>query len=230
MMCQQDSNSQGETPIATYMYIMKSLELLLLFILSCGCVGFLPNAAETIRRRRHGGRILLGGNSDSAATTSLSQEEEGALLILANNDDDLPQDIAGQFKILTCMSTSCAKARKDMGMDEYATFSAFYTRAQDRAPAVEVEECPCLGRCAAAPCVAIEHEDYEGTVSLEGMTPTEFDQRVFQNILWEEDADRVWNAVENAIRILASENDDDENEEDTEDGDDADKQSEGVEV
>ena len=90
-----------------------------------------------------------------------------------------------------------------------------------------VEESSCLGRCKFAPCVGIEHEEYEGTVSLEGMTSTEFTNRVFQNVCWEEDADRVWDSVENAIRIMAA--DEEEESEDFDDSEDE-KESTGVEV
>jgi hypothetical protein len=72
---------------------------------------------------------------------------------------------------------------------------------------MEVEECPCLGSCKMAPCVAIEHDDYEGTISLDGMTDSEFASRVFHNVLTEYDADRVWNSIENAIQIMAAESD-----------------------
>lgn len=53
-----------------------------------------------------------------------------------------------------------------------------------------------------APCVGIVHEDFEGPVSLEGMTESEFAQRVFHSVRFEDDADRVWGAVENAIQLM----------------------------
>jgi NADH:ubiquinone oxidoreductase subunit E len=91
-------------------------------------------------------------------------------------ENELRSVTASKFKITTCTSTACAKRRQRDGMDELATFSAFFSRIQDsRIPQVKVEEGPCLGSCKLAPCVAIEHEDYEGTVALEGMTQSEFD-------------------------------------------------------
>ena len=82
----------------------------------------------------------------------------------SNDQKDLTS-AAQKFKVLTCMSTSCSKRRKDMNMDELSTFSALFTRAEDDFPAtVEVEESPCLGSCKMAPCVAIEHEDFTGSV------------------------------------------------------------------
>jgi len=90
----------------------------------------------------------------------------------------LDPNVSAKFKILTCSSTSCAKKRKQCGMDDFATYGAFYNRIQDFAPDVQLEESPCLGSCKMAPCVAIEHDDYEGTVALEGMSGNEFTDRV----------------------------------------------------
>ena len=87
--------------------------------------------------------------------------------------------VAEQFKIITCMSTSCNKKRKDLNMDKLTTYAALYQRIQDSStPMVQLEEGPCLGSCKSAPCVAIEHEDFVGTVALEGMTDSEFPDRV----------------------------------------------------
>jgi hypothetical protein len=136
-------------------------------------------------------------NEDPHASTEEATAENSDLL--------LDPDIAGKFKILTCSSTACAAKRKSLNIDQYSTFSAFYTRAKERAPAVRVEECPCLGACKKAPCVGIEHDDFEGSVALDGMTESEFSERVFHGILFDEDADRIWSAVENAIQLMAQE-------------------------
>lgn len=87
---------------------------------------------------------------------------------------------ASKFKIVTCMSTSCSKRRKNLGMDSLSTFSAFYTRSRGDGddPLIIVEEGPCLGACKMAPCVAVEHDDFVGNVALEGMTDREFMDRV----------------------------------------------------
>ena len=87
---------------------------------------------------------------------------------------------ASKFKIVTCMSTSCAKKRKELGIDSLSTFTALYTRSKGdgNEPRIVVEEGPCLGSCKMAPCVAVEHEDFVGTVSLVGMTDNEFSDRV----------------------------------------------------
>jgi hypothetical protein len=87
--------------------------------------------------------------------------------------------VAEKFKILTCSSTSCAQKRQSCGLDEFATFGAFYSRIQNgRVPDVQLEESPCLGSCKMSPCVAIQHDDFEGNVALEGMTGNEFTERL----------------------------------------------------
>lgn len=77
-----------------------------------------------------------------------------------------------QFKIVTCMSTACCKKRQALGLDSLSTFGAMYARA--KVSEVRVEEGPCLGSCKKGPCVAVEHDDYFGSVALEGMTADEF--------------------------------------------------------
>lgn len=90
------------------------------------------------------------------------------------------QAAASKFKIVTCMSTSCAKRRKNLGLDSLSTFAAFYVRSKGEGdvPVIEVAEGPCLGACKMAPCVAVEHDDFVGSVALEGMTDREFSDRV----------------------------------------------------
>ena len=90
--------------------------------------------------------------------------------------------ICSQFKILTCTSKACSQKRQVLQIDQYATFAALYQRkeeAGDPYSLVDVEESPCLGRCKLAPCVAVEHEDFVGTVGLIGMTDSELNDRVF---------------------------------------------------
>jgi hypothetical protein len=126
----------------------------------------------------------------------------------------LDPDVASKFKILTCSSTSCAAKREAMNLDEYDTYAAFWVRIQERAPDVQIAESPCLGCCKMAPCVAVEHEDYEGTVGLEGMRPAEFSDRVFHGVIDEDDAERVWSCVENAVRVMEREEQEVDEEED----------------
>lgn len=119
---------------------------------------------------------------------------------------DLDPTIAAQFKIVTCAATACDKKKKVFGVDEYAIFGGLYERKEAAgAPAVTVEESSCLGCCKNAPCVAIVHEDFVGYVGLEGMTPNEFNDSVFHKVVTEDDMDRVWSSVENAIEVMAEE-------------------------
>jgi len=97
-------------------------------------------------------------------------------VVLKNaGSEELDSSIASQLKILVCSSTSCTAKRRKIGLDELATFVGLYERKEGAcASDVEVTEASCLGRCGKAPCVGIEHEDYVGTVALEGMNPNEF--------------------------------------------------------
>lgn len=119
---------------------------------------------------------------------------------------DLDGSVCEQMTLRVCASTSCAKKRRVCGLDEFATFGALYERAGDCG--VEVEESPCLGKCQLAPCVAVQHEDYEGHIGLEGMTDAELSLSLFTGVLTEGDCDRIWDAVENGVRTLAEMEDD----------------------
>ena len=102
--------------------------------------------------------------------------ERSRLTLGASPNNGLSDDVIHQqqekFKILTCMSTACSRKRESLGMDNLSTFGAMYSRASSSR--VEVEEGPCIGSCKKAPCVSIEHEDFFGSVALEGMTADEF--------------------------------------------------------
>lgn len=113
------------------------------------------------------------------STFSMSAASERTATADGKEATTIDSSVASKFKILTCSSTSCTKKRKESGLDELATFSALFGRIQSSSfPSVEIEEAPCLGACAKSPCVAIEHEDYVGTVALEGMNGNEFTDRV----------------------------------------------------
>ena len=96
--------------------------------------------------------------------------------------DLLDPEVAGQFKIIACSSTACAKRCRDFGLDDYALFSGIYQRKEGSKTThnVEVSEGSCMGRCKFGPCVGVEHEEYDGRVGLEGMTDQEFHYRTFQ--------------------------------------------------
>ena len=67
-----------------------------------------------------------------------------------------------------------------VGLDEYALLGGLYQRKEDaNACEITVEETSCLGGCKVGPCVGVAHEDYFGTVSLEGMKPNEFNDSYF---------------------------------------------------
>mmetsp|Transcript_31803 Transcript_31803/g.93393 ORF Transcript_31803/g.93393 Transcript_31803/m.93393 type:complete len:174 (+) Transcript_31803:119-640(+) len=110
-----------------------------------------------------------------AEQTESSEEEQ-------EEECYLHSGVCSQFKILTCTSKACSQKRQVLQMDQYATFAALYSRkeeAGDPYSLVDVVEVPCLGRCKLAPCVAVEHEDYVGTIGLIGMTDAELVDRVF---------------------------------------------------
>lgn len=120
--------------------------------------------------------------SSCLRSTKLNQDANDQIISSNEKDNLSPLDptISSQFKILTCSSTSCAKRTKALGLDEYALFSGLYERKENaNAFQLIVEETSCLGCCKLGPCVGIEHEDYYGTVALEGMGPNEFSDRVF---------------------------------------------------
>jgi len=108
-------------------------------------------------------------------------------------------------------------------MDEYETFASLYSRKEEEEEDgqrlyanVKMEESSCLGSCQFAPVVAVEHEDYEGTVGLEGMDGLELNTRVFHKVITESDVDRVWGCITNAIHTMAEEEEEEEDESDYE--------------
>jgi hypothetical protein len=114
-------------------------------------------------------------NHDSSPRRAFSMSETSSVNAMVS----IEPAVAEKFKILTCSSTSCARKREACGLDEFATFGAFYSRIQNgKVPDVQLEESPCLGSCKMSPCVAIQHEDFEGNVALEGMTGNEFTERL----------------------------------------------------
>lgn len=148
-----------------------------LLLVSATCIGsinaFLPVSVPQ-------GIIVDTRLGDATSSSSTEQEDT----ILKEQQEQQRQELAAaaaaeKFKVVTCMSTSCSQKRKTLGMDSLATFGALYSRAKDGCfPTVQVEEGPCLGSCKNAPCVAIEHDDFVGSVSLEGMDDDEFSSRV----------------------------------------------------
>jgi hypothetical protein len=114
--------------------------------------------------------------------------------------------VARQFKIVTCSASSCTAMRKKLSLDEYATFTLLYERLVENKllHIIPIEETSCLGSCAMAPCVAIEHEDYDGTVALYGMNPSEFQLRTFHQVQHDSDAQRIWEILISSIQTMAA--------------------------
>ncbi|KAL3807746.1 hypothetical protein ACHAXA_008380 [Cyclostephanos tholiformis] len=127
----------------------------------------------------------------------------------------LDPDIAAQFTIQVCTSTSCTRKLNEAGLDQYHVLGEIYARAQsvNLEKIMIIEDGGCQGgkNCKMGPCVAILHNDFFGNVALEGMNSNELLERVFHNILTNDDVERVWNCVENAISLMEAEsqNDDD---------------------
>lgn len=135
-----------------------------------------PTSAFSVLPCRTRSATLDAATLTLSSTSSKSETSSEETL---QQQKQLRLEAASKFKILTCSSTSCAKKRQVLNIDEYATFGAFFSRIKDSdyANEVTVEESPCLGACKNAPCVAIEHEDYIGPVALEGMNQDEFSDR-----------------------------------------------------
>jgi len=117
-------------------------------------------------------------------------------------------DIAQQFTIKVCTSTSCTNKLKQAGVyDEYHTLGEVYAQAQHAKleKSMVIEDSGCQGNCRMGPCVSILHEEYDGNIGLEGMTKNEQLQRVFMNVMTSEDAGRVWSCVENAMTQMTEE-------------------------
>jgi hypothetical protein len=89
------------------------------------------------------------------------------------------EDSCKDFTLLVCSSTSCAKQRQALGLDEFHTLVALDSQRPPDLANVEIEETSCLGQCDFGPCVSVQHIDYDGPVSLEGMNDREFNARVF---------------------------------------------------
>jgi hypothetical protein len=131
---------------------------------------------------------------------------------------------ASKFIVYICSATSCAKKRQQLNLDEYATLSGFWGIRMEANPGtptdgsekdepdkswmglIRLEESSCLGSCAFAPCVGIEHDDYEGPVALLGMNSDEFASRTFRNVVDDGDVRRVWSCVSNAVEAMVESN------------------------
>ena len=94
----------------------------------------------------------------------------------------LDPDIAAQFTIQVCTSTSCTRKLTDVGLDQYHVLGELYAQAQavNLEQVMIIEDGGCQGgkNCKMGPCVAILHDEFDGNVALEGMNSNEFTERV----------------------------------------------------
>lgn len=126
-----------------------------------------------------------------------------------SSNKQLSKSIAQQFTIRVCTSTSCSKKLHNLGLDQYQVLGDLYEKARIENVEADliIEDAGCRGgkNCKLGPCVAIFHEDFDGSVALEGMAQTEFNERVFHGVSTQADVDRVWSCVANAIDIMTDE-------------------------
>ena len=133
---------------------------------------------------------------------SVSDEESSEL----STYDDAFVEQATKFTLKVCTSSKCSRALGRLGYDEYAVLSSLSDYASSSG--VNVDDSGCLGWCKRGPSVAVEHEDYEGRVGLEGMRDTERAQKCFFGVGEEGEGGRGWGVVEEGIRMMVEEEED----------------------
>ncbi|GMI17049.1 hypothetical protein TrLO_g9624 [Triparma laevis f. longispina] len=151
---------------------------------------------------------LLPPTSSYVLPFSISQFFKGSKLYSSRFDvpetppsQDLASDsTCSKITLQVCSSTKCSRRRKQLQIDEYSLLSGLMDRVGSNP--INVEDSGCLGWCKRAPCVKVEHSDYDGSIGLEGMDDMELAQRCFFNILTEDDADRIWSSVAHGVRQL----------------------------
>ena len=118
-------------------------------------------------------------------------------------------DVASQFSVKVCVSSSCTTRLAAQGVDQYAILGEVYERAKQSKVdgCMVIEDGTCNGgkNCKLGPCVSVYHDDFDGSVALEGMKNAEFEQRVFHSINSSSDVDRVWDCVTNAVTLMSDE-------------------------
>lgn len=147
-------------------------------------------------------------------TVPLPCHRQSRLESAATDDQDtsnkqLDKSTAQQFTIQVCTSTSCCKKLNNLGLDKYQVLGDLYEKArlEDVETDLIIEDGGCRGgkNCGMGPCVAVLHEDFDGSVALEGMAQSEFNERVFHGVSTQDDVDRVWSCIANAINLMADE-------------------------
>ena len=112
-----------------------ALLILLLLLLAMTSVTSFPVLPLQIVQRRMLTVGVTTSSSLSSTTNDLQQQQQ---------QQQQQDEIAKQFKILTCSATSCAKQRTILGMDPFATYGAFYNRIQEgQYPHIALEEVSC---------------------------------------------------------------------------------------
>jgi hypothetical protein len=148
-------------------------------------------------------------STGSILKSRLASAAAGDQDIALSDKDQLDKSTAQQFTIQVCTSTSCCKKMNRLGLDQYHLLGELYEKA--RIANIEkdmiVEDGGCRGgvNCKMGPCVAVFHEDFVGSVALEGMAQSEFNERVFHGVSTQDDVERVWSCVTNAINLMADE-------------------------
>lgn len=96
---------------------------------------------------------------------------------------DLASDsICSKITLQVCSSTKCSRRRKQLQIDEYSLLSGLMDRVGSNP--INVEDSGCLGWCKRAPCVKVEHSDYDGSIGLEvRMRKSNAIKRVNSNIV-----------------------------------------------
>lgn len=187
---------------------MTALRITLLFItiaITHQCCDAFRAAAWLIPTGRYNRITQRQWQLASAAETSGDQD------ILVSSNKQLDKMTAQQFSIQVCTSTNCCRKMNQLGLDQYHMLGELYEKA--RLANIEkdmiVEDGGCRGgkNCKLGPCVAVMHEDFDGSVALEGMGQSEFNERVFHGVATQDDVERVWSCITNAIELMTVESD-----------------------
>ena len=147
--------------------------------------------------------LLSTPNCQHSQLASASNSKQDAAL---SSDKVLDKITARQFTIQVCTSSNCCKKMNELGLDKYHNLAELYEMARIESIETDliVEDGGCRGgvNCKLGPCVAVLHEDFVGSVALDGMDQKEFNERVFHGISTPDDVERVWSCISNAINLM----------------------------
>ena len=145
-----------------------------------------------IARGNKGSIFLLSKRNPIADERKISEVRGGALT--------LDPEVCSKVKVQVCASTKCTRARRNAKQEDLALYLALSERAGGM---VEIEESPCLGWCKRAPCVAVTHDEYVGKIGFESMSESEKMQKTFFRVVGLDEADRVWDVIEEGLFELS---------------------------